>query len=214
MQLGTDLLVAVPPQAIPPSFFPLRSNKFSHPSIDLRFSKGSDAVSIAMGWTAATRSSLPRLVGTASHVQPQKAALAATASSRQASSYIRNGAADEQMRRSLQQNLRREWKTGDLYAPHDLSAAEMRKWSKRHQPTRDVFDVLSLDPLSLYKNFAVMSDCVSDMGRIRPAKETGLRPVNQRKIAKAVRRAVALGLMPSVHKHPELIKLREGRRPF
>lgn len=38
------------------------------------------------------------------------------------------------------------------------------------------------------------------------SKETGLRPVNQRRIAKAVRRAVGMGIMPSVHKHPELLQ--------
>lgn len=50
-----------------------------------------------------------------------------------------------------------------------------------------------------------MSEYVSAMGRIRPRNETGLRPVNQRKIAKAIRRSVGLGLMPSVHKHPEIL---------
>lgn len=51
-----------------------------------------------------------------------------------------------------------------------------------------------------------MSEYMTDMGRIRHSNSTGLRPVNQRKIAKAIRRAIALGLMPSVHKHPEIIK--------
>ncbi|RMZ81713.1 hypothetical protein DV737_g2416, partial [Chaetothyriales sp. CBS 132003] len=119
---------------------------------------------------------------------------------------------DAQYRRSMQLSLRRDWQTGDVYAPHDLSAAEMRKWGKKKQPTRDVFDILSVNPLSLYKNFSVMSDFVSEMGRIRPGRETGLRPVNQRKIAKAVRRAIALGLMPSVHKHPEILKRKRGGR--
>jgi small subunit ribosomal protein S18 len=61
-----------------------------------------------------------------------------------------------------------------------------------------------------------MSDFVTDMGRIRPRKETGLRPVNQRKVAKAVKRAIALGLMPSAYRHPEIIKIqrRERSRPF
>lgn len=114
--------------------------------------------------------------------------------------------------RVLQQQLKRDWKVGDLYAPHDLSAAEMRKWGKKQRPTQDVFDILAIDPLSLYKNFSVMSDFVSDMGRIRPASETGLRPVNQRKVAKAVRRAQALGLMPSVHKHPEVLRYKKDSK--
>jgi hypothetical protein len=51
-----------------------------------------------------------------------------------------------------------------------------------------------------------MSEYMTVMGRIRHSKSTGLRPVNQRKIAKAIRRAIALGLMPSVHRHPEIIR--------
>ena len=44
------------------------------------------------------------------------------------------------------------------------------------------------------------------MGRIRHRNDTGLRRVNQRRIAKAIRRAVAMGLIPSVHKHPEMLE--------
>jgi small subunit ribosomal protein S18 len=50
-----------------------------------------------------------------------------------------------------------------------------------------------------------MSEYMTEMGRIRHSSETGLRPVNQRKIAKAIRRAIGLGLMPSVHRHPEIL---------
>jgi len=44
-------------------------------------------------------------------------------------------------------------------------------------------------------------------GRIRAVADTGLRPVNQRRMAKAVRRAIGLGIHPSVHRHPELLKM-------
>lgn len=50
-----------------------------------------------------------------------------------------------------------------------------------------------------------MSEYMTPMGRIKHRKVTGLRPVNQRKIAKAIRRAIAIGLMPSVHRHPEIL---------
>lgn len=46
---------------------------------------------------------------------------------------------------------------------------------------------------------------MSETGRIKHSNETGLRPVNQRRLAKAIRRAVGLGLMPSVYKHPEVL---------
>ena len=51
----------------------------------------------------------------------------------------------------MDRTLVRVWQKGDVYAPHDLSAAEARKWRKRHAPTMDAFDALSLNPLDLYK---------------------------------------------------------------
>jgi len=51
----------------------------------------------------------------------------------------------------MDRNNPRDWKIGDVYAPHDLSAAEARKWKKRVTPTIDAFDALSLNPLDLYK---------------------------------------------------------------
>lgn len=44
-------------------------------------------------------------------------------------------------------------------------------------------------------------------------KFTGLRPVNQRKMAKAIRRAIGMGIHPSTHRHPEIIFGREARGP-
>lgn len=52
---------------------------------------------------------------------------------------------------------------------------------------------------------------MTPMGRIKHSRETGLRNVNQRKIAKAIRRGIGLGLLPSVHLHPEFL-IREARR--
>ena len=51
-----------------------------------------------------------------------------------------------------------------------------------------------------------MSEYMTPMGRIMHRRETGLRPVNQRKIARAIRRSIGMGMMPSVHKHPELLQ--------
>lgn len=51
----------------------------------------------------------------------------------------------------MEKMFTRDWKNGDVYAPHDLSAAEARKWRAKKAPTTDAFDVLSLNPLDLYK---------------------------------------------------------------
>jgi small subunit ribosomal protein S18 len=61
------------------------------------------------------------------------------------------------------------------------------------------------------QNFSIMSEYLTPMGRIKPATETGLRKVNQRKMAKAIRRSIGLGLMPSVHRHPEILYKENAR---
>ena len=57
------------------------------------------------------------------------------------------------------------------------------------------------------QNYSIMAEYVTQIGRIKHRKMTGLRAVNQRKIAKAIRRAVGMGLMPSVHKPPEVLEV-------
>lgn len=53
--------------------------------------------------------------------------------------------------KAMERHFTRDWRIGDVYAPHDLSAAEARKWRKKVAPTTDAFDVLSKNPLTLYK---------------------------------------------------------------
>ncbi|KAI9879758.1 MAG: hypothetical protein M1830_007383 [Pleopsidium flavum] len=113
---------------------------------------------------------------------------------------------------ALQKLQTRRWKAGDVYAPHDLSSAEMQKWRRKGKPTRDAFDALNLNPLNEYKNFSVLGEYMTDMGRIKHSSETGLRSVNQRRIAKAIRRSIGMGLMPSVHKHPEILYIEQNQR--
>lgn len=123
-------------------------------------------------------------------------------------------------RRDLEQQQLRRWRLGDVYAPHDLSGVEMSKWKRlqRVSPASarktksDVLDQLGIDPRKEYKNMAMMSEYVSSMGRIMGGKESGLRPVNQRRMAKAIRRAMGVGLMPTVHRHPEILREELLRR--
>ncbi len=51
----------------------------------------------------------------------------------------------------LTKQISRRWKAGDVYTPHDLTPAEMKKWKMRGRPEVDVFDVLDIDPLQEYK---------------------------------------------------------------
>jgi hypothetical protein len=54
-------------------------------------------------------------------------------------------------RAALERGQSRRWAVGDVYAPHDLSPAETKKWRLRTKPERDVFDLLGVDPMDEYK---------------------------------------------------------------
>ena len=115
------------------------------------------------------------------------------------------------MRRDLELQLPRRWFPGDVYAPHDLTGAETRKWKRtNNRPNRDAFDLAGINPLKEYKNFSIMSEYMTEMGRIKPRTETGLRPVNQRRLSKAIARAIGMGIMPSVHRHPQLLEIAKS----
>ena len=52
----------------------------------------------------------------------------------------------------------------------------------------------------------MMWEYTSQVGKIRHREINKLRGVNQRRIAKAIRRAVGMGLMPGTHAHPEVLE--------
>ncbi|KAI1462647.1 ribosomal protein S18 [Annulohypoxylon moriforme] len=117
---------------------------------------------------------------------------------------------DEELKQKNQNDeysrqMTRRWRAGEVYSPHDISPAEMAKWRRNQTVKKDLVDMLGLSPVDMYRNFSVISEFVTPHGRIKKSMETGLRPPNQRKLAKAIRRAIGLGLHPSVHKHPELL---------
>ena len=72
--------------------------------------------------------------------------------------------------------------------------------------------MLGMDPLEEWKNPSILGGFLTPLGRIKHRSQTGLRAVNQRKVAKAIRRAVAMGLLPSVHRHPEILETEERKR--
>lgn len=51
----------------------------------------------------------------------------------------------------LARQMTRTWQDGDVYAPHDLSEVEMMKWKQPKRPTKDIIDMLGLNPLDHYK---------------------------------------------------------------
>ncbi|KAH6697043.1 ribosomal protein S18 [Plectosphaerella plurivora] len=107
--------------------------------------------------------------------------------------------------------MHRKWKAGDTYAPHDLNPFQQLKHRRKSlAPRKDVIDELDISPLDLYKNYSMISEFMTPAGNIKHSNETGLRAKNQRKMAKAIRRMIGMGLHPSVHHHPEII-MKKGR---
>ncbi|KAF3923374.1 hypothetical protein ABW21_db0205012 [Orbilia brochopaga] len=93
---------------------------------------------------------------------------------------------------------------GSYMNPHDLSYEQFDKYmmQKRHHLKEDIFDILQESPMKYYKNFNLLKDFMTSAGRIKHRSVTGLSNTNQRKISKAIRRAIGIGFLPSVHRHP------------
>ncbi|OAQ61744.1 ribosomal protein S18 [Pochonia chlamydosporia 170] len=100
----------------------------------------------------------------------------------------------------------RRWESGDVYSPHDLSPVEMQKWRKRSPRSSDIVDALGIRPLDMYKNFSLIQEFTTSSGQIVHSAGTRLRPVNQRKVAKMIRRVQGMGIYPTIHDHPEMIR--------
>lgn len=68
-----------------------------------------------------------------------------------AASATPNSVASHFLAQDYSRQITRRWRAGDVYAPHDLSGVEMKKWKKRSAPTKDVFDVLGFNPEQHYR---------------------------------------------------------------
>lgn len=102
---------------------------------------------------------------------------------------------------------------GQIYSPDDLSFEAKRpmQQSARRARIKDKFEKYQISPIDEYTSHDMMSEFVSDLGRIMKREQTGLSAKNQRKLGKAVRRARALSLLPSTAKHPESVRI-DGQR--
>nr|OQO28118.1 hypothetical protein B0A51_05658 [Rachicladosporium sp. CCFEE 5018] len=141
--------------------------------------------------------------------------IASTTQARQKSAPVLAQLARNLARKDYELQQFRRWRVGDVYAPHDLSGVEAAKWKRvkhKGRPRHDVLDSLAIDPRAEYKNFSLTAEYTTDFGRIKHSRDTGLRPRNQRRMAKAVRRAIGIGLMPSVYRHPQLLGEEVARR--
>ncbi|KAJ1904044.1 hypothetical protein LPJ81_002730 [Coemansia sp. IMI 209127] len=65
---------------------------------------------------------------------------------------------------------------------------------------KDPFVSLGIDPLKHYKNTVMLSQFVTELGKIKPRKKSMLSAKSQNRVAKAIKRARAFGLIPLVSK--------------
>lgn len=74
-------------------------------------------------------------------------------------------------RSSFQKHMYRKWNTGDVYAPHDLSGVEQKKWKlARKTPSSDVFDTLGINPITEYKVRRVPSSHTRPASALTPCR--------------------------------------------
>jgi ribosomal protein S18 len=86
------------------------------------------------------------------------------------------------------------FKPKQVYAPRDLNAQNAQRIMKKREKEKvDVLEEFQIDPLKDYKNVRMLSHFVTEMGFIKPRNETGLSIKNQKKAAKAIRRARSMG---------------------
>ncbi|KAJ2814193.1 hypothetical protein FBU31_004488 [Coemansia sp. 'formosensis'] len=93
----------------------------------------------------------------------------------------------------------RIWYPKSTYHPHELDEGYAQKAltkAAESKTAKDPFVALGLNPLKAYKNSSLLSNFVTDMGKIKPRYKTGLTPKSQRRVAQAIKRARAFGLIP------------------
>ncbi|KAJ1947870.1 hypothetical protein GGF37_000017 [Kickxella alabastrina] len=83
---------------------------------------------------------------------------------------------------------------------NEMNAQNPSRKARESRTTADPFVALGIDPLKEYKNTNVLSNFITEMGKIKPRYKTGLTAKSQRRLAQAIKRARAFGLMPVTSK--------------
>ncbi|KAH3671396.1 hypothetical protein WICMUC_004693 [Wickerhamomyces mucosus] len=98
---------------------------------------------------------------------------------------------------------------GQIYDPFDFSIAKInleRKFAKQDSKNNiGIFDRKRLNPLNFYTNPIELSKYLTTTGRIQPRDVTKLSVKNQKRLAKAVKRARSVGFLSSVHRDVSLL---------
>lgn len=99
----------------------------------------------------------------------------------------------------------RRFNVGSTYDPFDFSLTKIKLDRNAEAPAVDQFKAHKMDPVKLWKNPVQLSEFITDNGQIIPGYKNGHRKKTQKRLAKAIRRARAAGLISSVHKDISLL---------
>ncbi|EMR10814.1 ribosomal protein S18 [Pneumocystis murina B123] len=104
------------------------------------------------------------------------------------------------------------FKDSQLYSPYDLSFEKNLAYRySLNNVKEDTWKRLCISPLKQYKSFNVLSEFITEMGRILPRDETGCSAKHQRQLAKAIRRCRGIGLLSTTQRHPTYL---ESKRKY
>lgn len=119
---------------------------------------------------------------------------------------------------SIDKSFQRKFNFGSTYDPFDFSQNKVerenslrrvfRQPEKSYTGKTDIFMELGIDPLDLYTMPELLSRFVTSTGQIMPRERTGCTGANQKKLAIAIKRARAAGLLSCVQKHTRFAKKR------
>jgi ribosomal protein S18 len=100
---------------------------------------------------------------------------------------------------------------GSTYSARDLTfvgsshhSALQHPFAKKEARKADLFEKHKINPVNEFKNAALLSRFLSPTGKILGGRWTGLCGASQRNIAKAIRRARTMGVIPFL-KRPNLL---------
>ncbi|CAB4254033.1 similar to Saccharomyces cerevisiae YER050C RSM18 Mitochondrial ribosomal protein of the small subunit, has similarity to E. coli S18 ribosomal protein [Maudiozyma barnettii] len=108
-----------------------------------------------------------------------------------------HGSASSQNIKTLEPKLIKSFQYSTIYDPFDFSMAKINL-DRKHKSKFKLFGN-NINPLDLYTSPEILSQYMTSTGKILHSDVTGLSAKNQRRLAKAIRRAQAIGLLSKTH---------------
>lgn len=105
--------------------------------------------------------------------------------------------ASRQNIKTLEPRLIKSFEYSTIYDPFDFSMARINL-DRKHKSKFKLFGN-NINPLDLYTSPEILSQYMSSTGKILHSDVTGLSAKNQRRLAKAIRRAQSIGLLSKTH---------------